>query len=140
MIQEVVANGSAAIDGRLKAGDMILRLDDQDLRSASHQHAITALRQTSSVIQLLVFRDNDSANDQSEKLDVMNIELIRKSNKGLGLRISSGHSHGVYVADIIKGGTAASSGRITEGDQILEVDGKDLKNCSLMEATNILKV
>ncbi|KAG9473167.1 hypothetical protein GDO78_014015 [Eleutherodactylus coqui] len=46
VIHEVYEEGAAARDGRLWAGDQILEVNGLDLRNASHEDAITALRQT----------------------------------------------------------------------------------------------
>lgn len=140
MIHEVLANGSAAADGRLKVGDMILRANDHDLRPLSHRQAISVLRQCPSVIQLLILRDSNTADDQGEKYDVIVTEMIKKAGRGLGLGIRPGTDCGVFVSEIVRGGVTDSSGQITEGDRILEVNGRDMKSASHEEATNILKV
>lgn len=140
MIQEVLANGSAAADGRLKVGDMILRANDQELRSLSHRQAVALLRQSPSVIQLLIFRESDTDDDRGEKYDVIVTEVIKKAGRGLGLGIRPGTGSGVIVSEIVRGGVSDSSGHIAEGDRILEVNGRDMKSASHEEATNILKV
>ena len=140
MIQEILPNGSAAADGRLRIGDMILRANDHDLRSLSHRQAITVLRQAPSVIQLLIFRDSDHADDRSEQYEVIVTDIIKKAGRGLGMGIAAGTGCGVFVSEIIRGGVTDSSGRIAEGDRILEVNGRDMKSASHEEATNILKV
>ena len=139
MIHEVLPNGSAAQDGRLRAGDVILRANGHDLRSCSHHEAIMILRLTPSVIQLLVFRDSEVTQDH-DSLEVILTQLHRKTGKGLGLCLASDAGSGVFVSQVLKGSLADCAGRVTEGDRILEVNGRDLKSCSHEEATSILKV
>ncbi|CAB0005544.1 unnamed protein product, partial [Nesidiocoris tenuis] len=46
IVQEVFPGGSAAKDGRLRAGDIILEMNGEDLRNALHSKAHAALHQT----------------------------------------------------------------------------------------------
>ena len=57
-----------------------------NLRGASHQEAIAALRQTPARVRLLVLRDECQYGDE-ENLDVFKVELQKKSGRGLGLSI-----------------------------------------------------
>uniref|UniRef100_A0A3B3UHB9 PDZ domain-containing protein n=1 Tax=Poecilia latipinna TaxID=48699 RepID=A0A3B3UHB9_9TELE len=57
VIHEVYEEGAAARDGRLWAGDQILEVNGVDLRGASHEEAIAALRQTPAKVRLTVLRD-----------------------------------------------------------------------------------
>lgn len=57
-----------------------------DLRQASHEEAITALRQTPAMVCLTVLRDEAQYRDE-DNLDVLKLELQKKSGRGLGLSI-----------------------------------------------------
>nr|XP_032811915.1 multiple PDZ domain protein-like isoform X2 [Petromyzon marinus] len=57
IIHEVYESGAAAKDGRLWAGDQILEVNGIDLRCATHEEAIAALRRTPATVRLVVFRD-----------------------------------------------------------------------------------
>lgn len=57
-----------------------------DLRGASHEEAIAALRQTPAKVRLTVLRDEAQYRDE-ENLDVFKVELQKKSGRGLGLSI-----------------------------------------------------
>jgi len=73
----------------LLVGDQILEVNSIDLRSATHEEAMQALRQTANVVRLLVLRGKmltEMTNEQ-DKFDVITIELIKKSGKGLGIYI-----------------------------------------------------
>lgn len=109
VIHEVYEEGAAAKDGRLWAGDQILevilpsrlpllekssrcicclcvQVNGVDLRGASHEEAIAALRQTPAKVRLTILRDEAQDRDE-ENLDVFEVELQKRSGRGLGLSI-----------------------------------------------------
>ena len=93
-----------------------------DLRSAIHDEAIQALRQTTNVVRILVLRGKlltEMTNEQ-EKFDIITIDLMKKSGKGLGKHsskrsidqedvffdlgfsiIGRRHGHGVFISHIV---------------------------------------
>jgi len=117
-------------DGRLLVGDQILEVNSIDLRSATHEEAIQALRQSTNVVQILVLRGKmltEMMNEQ-DKFDIITIELIKKSGKGLGFSIiGRRHGYGVFISHILEGGCAEKDGRLMSGDLILEVNEQDLE-------------
>ncbi|XP_041507404.1 inaD-like protein isoform X2 [Microtus oregoni] len=139
VIHEVYEEGAAARDGRLWAGDQILEVNGVDLRSCSHEEAITALRQTPQKVRLVVYRDEAQYRDE-ENLEVFLVDLQKKTGRGLGLSIVGKRSgSGVFISDIVKGGAADLDGRLIQGDQILSVNGEDLRHASQETVATILK-
>ncbi|XP_076420661.1 inaD-like protein isoform X12 [Peromyscus maniculatus bairdii] len=139
VIHEVYEEGAAARDGRLWAGDQILEVNGVDLRSSSHEEAITALRQTPQKVRLVVYRDEAQYRDE-ENLEVFLVDLQKKTGRGLGLSIVGKRSgNGVCISDIVKGGAAALDGRLIQGDQILSVNGEDMRHASQETVATILK-
>uniref|UniRef100_A0A7M4EFX9 PDZ domain-containing protein n=1 Tax=Crocodylus porosus TaxID=8502 RepID=A0A7M4EFX9_CROPO len=139
VIHEVYEEGAAARDGRLWAGDQILEVNGMDLRNASHEEAITALRQTPQKVQLVVYRDEAQYKDE-ENLEIFYIDLQKKTGRGLGLSIvGKRNGSGVFISDIVKGGAADLDGRLIQGDQILSVNGEDMRNASQEIVATILK-
>lgn len=139
VIHEVYEEGAAARDGRLWAGDQILEVNGVDLRSASHEEAITALRQTPQKVRLVVYRDEAHYRDE-ENLEIFPVDLQKKAGRGLGLSIvGKRNGSGVFISDIVKGGAADLDGRLIQGDQILSVNGEDMRNASQETVATVLK-
>ncbi|NXI66793.1 INADL protein, partial [Anseranas semipalmata] len=139
VIHEVYEEGAAARDGRLWAGDQILEVNGIDLRNASHEEAITALRQTPQKVQLVVYRDEAHYKDE-ENLEIFHVDIQKKTGRGLGLSIAGKRNgSGVFISDIVKGGAADLDGRLIQGDQILSVNGEDMRNASQETVATILK-
>uniref|UniRef100_A0A8C3YJH6 InaD-like protein n=1 Tax=Catagonus wagneri TaxID=51154 RepID=A0A8C3YJH6_9CETA len=139
VIHEVYEEGAAARDGRLWAGDQILEVNGIDLRCASHEEAITALRQTPQKVRLVVYRDEAHYRDE-ENLEIFPMDLQKKAGRGLGLSIVGKRSgSGVFISDIVKGGAADLDGRLIQGDQILSVNGEDMRSASQETVATILK-
>ncbi|XP_029905151.1 LOW QUALITY PROTEIN: multiple PDZ domain protein-like [Myripristis murdjan] len=139
VIHEVYEEGAAARDGRLWAGDQILEVNGVDLRGAAHEDAIAALRQTPAKVRLTVLRDEAQYRDE-ENLDVFQVELQKKSGRGLGLSIVGKRSgSGVFISEVVRGGAAELDGRLMQGDQILSVNGDDTRHASQETVAAILK-
>ncbi|XP_061859229.1 inaD-like protein isoform X2 [Colius striatus] len=139
VIHEVYEEGAAARDGRLWAGDQILEVNGIDLRNASHEEAITALRQTPQKVQLVIYRDEAHYKDE-ENLEIFYVDIQKKTGRGLGLSIAGKRNgSGVFISDIVKGGAADLDGRLIQGDQILSVNGEDMRNASQETVATILK-
>lgn len=164
LIHEIHENGAAAKDGRLSAGDILLKINDShDLKTATHEEAVRFLRQAGQTITLRVLRLSpvagsagdgndpqgrlrDLLNDES-MYDTFQVELSKKPGKGLGLSIVGRRwkSHGVvknsgiFISDIVAKSAAHQDGRLRKDDQILSVNGIDLRNASQEQAATFLK-
>ncbi|KRY32704.1 InaD-like protein [Trichinella spiralis] len=143
VVHEIYPDGAAAMDGRLAAGDQILEVNGRSIRDAAHEVAINLLRQTPSKVRLLVHRDPKmkiNLLDPTNIYDIFEVELNKKPGKGLGLSIvGRKHEPGIFIAEVMKGGIAESSGRLFQGDQLLAVNGKDLTASYQEEAATLLK-
>uniref|UniRef100_A0A8C0FEE8 Multiple PDZ domain crumbs cell polarity complex component n=1 Tax=Bubo bubo TaxID=30461 RepID=A0A8C0FEE8_BUBBB len=111
-----------------------------DLRNATHDEAINVLRQTPQKVRLTVYRD-EAQYKEEDMYDVLSIELQKKPGKGLGLSIvGKRNDTGVFVSDIVKGGIADTDGRLMQGDQILTVNGEDVRSANQEAVAALLKV
>uniref|UniRef100_UPI00398EB3DB multiple PDZ domain protein isoform X3 n=1 Tax=Pristiophorus japonicus TaxID=55135 RepID=UPI00398EB3DB len=139
IIHEVYEEGAAAKDGRLWAGDQILEVNGIDLRVATHDEAINVLRQTPQKVRLTVYRDEGHYKEE-DMYDLLTVELQKKPGKGLGLSIvGKRNDTGVFVSDIVKGGIVDLDGRLVQGDQILSVNGEDVRSATQETVAAMLK-
>ncbi|XP_016106993.1 multiple PDZ domain protein [Sinocyclocheilus grahami] len=139
IIHEVYEEGAASKDGRLWAGDQILEVSGVDLRVATHDEAINVLRQTPQRVRLAVFRDEGQYKEE-ELWDSLSVELQKKPGHGLGLSVIGRRSDtGVFVSDIVKGGAVETDGRLMQGDQILSVNGEDVRSATQEYVAALLK-
>ncbi|XP_052570952.1 multiple PDZ domain protein isoform X9 [Peromyscus californicus insignis] len=139
IIHEVYEEGAACKDGRLWAGDQILEVNGIDLRKATHDEAINVLRQTPQRVRLTLYRD-EAPYKEEDVCDTFTIELQKRPGKGFGLSIvGKRNDTGVFVSDIVKGGIADADGRLRQGDQILMVNGEDVRNATQEAVAALLK-
>uniref|UniRef100_A0A3B4WY38 Multiple PDZ domain crumbs cell polarity complex component n=1 Tax=Seriola lalandi dorsalis TaxID=1841481 RepID=A0A3B4WY38_SERLL len=140
IIHEVYEEGAASKDGRLWAGDQILEVNGIDLRAASHDEAINVLRQTPQRVRLSVYRD-EAQYKEEDLWDSFTVELHKKPGHGLGLSIVGRRNDtGVFVSDIVKGGLVDTDGQLTQGDQILSVNGEDVRSATQEAVAALLKM
>ncbi|XP_007578137.1 disks large homolog 1-like isoform X11 [Poecilia formosa] len=138
-ITKVIPGGAAAQDGRLRVNDVILRVNEVDVRDVTHSRAVEALKEAGSLVRLYIRRRKPL----SEK--VMEIKLV-KGPKGLGFSIAGGvgnqHIPGdnsIYVTKIIEGGAAQKDGRLQIGDKLLAVNSVCLEEVTHEHAVTALK-
>uniref|UniRef100_A0A8C9TIE7 Multiple PDZ domain crumbs cell polarity complex component n=1 Tax=Scleropages formosus TaxID=113540 RepID=A0A8C9TIE7_SCLFO len=140
IIHEVYEEGAASKDGRLWAGDQILEVNGVDLRTATHDEAINVLRQTPQRVRLTVYREETPPREE-ELWDTFKVELQKQPGQGLGLSIVGRRNDtGVFVSDIVKGGVVEADGRLMQGDQILAVNGEDVRSSTQEAVAGLLKV
>uniref|UniRef100_A0A667Z7E0 Multiple PDZ domain crumbs cell polarity complex component n=1 Tax=Myripristis murdjan TaxID=586833 RepID=A0A667Z7E0_9TELE len=139
IIHEVYEEGAASKDGRLWAGDQILEVNGIDLRAATHDEAINVLRQTPQRVRLTVYRD-EAQYKEEDLWDAFTVELNKKPGQGLGLSIVGRRNDtGVFVSDIVKGGVVDADGSLMQGDQILSVNGEDVRSATQEAVAALLK-
>lgn len=66
--------------------------------------------------------------------------LTRKNNNGEIQNDVCRNDTGVFVSDIVKGGIADADGRLMQGDQILTVNGEDVRSATQEAVAALLKV
>lgn len=66
--------------------------------------------------------------------------LLCFSKSGSHYTVSHRNGSGVFISDVVKGGAADVDGRLMQGDQILSVDGEDMRRASQETVAAILKV
>ncbi|EMP41752.1 Multiple PDZ domain protein [Chelonia mydas] len=138
-----ISKGRTGLGLSIVGGADTLLVNGIDLRNATHathDEEISVLRQTPQKVRLTVYRD-EAQYKEEDMYDVLNIELQKKPGKGLGLSIvGKRNDTGVFVSDIVKGGIADTDGRLMQGDQILTVNGEDVRNANQEAVAALLKV
>ena len=67
--------------------------------------------------------------------------VLSKGTTGLGFNIVGGEDgEGIFISFILAGGPADASGQLRRGDQIISVNGHDLKHATHEQAALTLKV
>jgi multiple PDZ domain protein len=72
----------------------------ESLRHTSHERAIQILRQTPSVVKLVVLREVEVLGD-SDMYDTISVDLVKKRNAGLGFSIVNRPS-GIFISDLVR--------------------------------------
>ncbi|XP_055207010.1 multiple PDZ domain protein isoform X8 [Gorilla gorilla gorilla] len=134
-----ISKGRTGLGLSIVGGSDTLLVNGIDLRKATHDEAINVLRQTPQRVRLTLYRD-EAPYKEEEVCDTLTIELQKKPGKGLGLSIvGKRNDTGVFVSDIVKGGIADADGRLMQGDQILMVNGEDVRNATQEAVAALLK-
>ncbi|XP_005392960.1 PREDICTED: E3 ubiquitin-protein ligase LNX isoform X3 [Chinchilla lanigera] len=140
IIQHIYSDGVIARDGRLLAGDVILKVNGMDISNVPHNYALNLLRQPCQVLWLTVLREqkfpsrrngrsfyfygprNDSFQvilNKSSPEEQLGIKLVRKVDEP-----------GVFVFSLLSGGVADRHGQLQENDRVLAINGHDLRHGS----------
>ncbi|XP_056596327.1 LOW QUALITY PROTEIN: multiple PDZ domain protein [Triplophysa dalaica] len=147
MIHEVNKGGAAHRDGRLWAGDHILEVNGIDLRMATHEEALSVLRLSPQRVRLCIYRDqvkdtlqNHTIHTPEDMWDLFSVDLNLELGLSLGFGIvGKRNDTGIFVSEIKRGGVADLDGRLLLGDQILSVNGDDIRAASQEYASALLQ-
>ncbi|XP_038051206.1 disks large homolog 1-like isoform X2 [Patiria miniata] len=139
-ITKLIPGGAAAVGGRLRLNDVIIRVNETEIHNVPHQNAVDALKKTGSIVNLVVRRRR-----QRRTGDVIRIKLV-KGTKGLGFSIAGGcgnqhvaGDNGIFVTKIIDGGAAQMDGNLQIGDKIIAVGNDKLEEVTHENAVAVLK-
>ena len=100
IVHEVYANGAADKDGRLKPGDIIVKVNDNEFRGFTHKEALHVLRSAHDKVVLEVERSEEGG-PESLYEDIQ-VVLNKKSGKGLGLSVVGRRAGpGVFISDLV---------------------------------------
>ncbi|TGZ62957.1 hypothetical protein CRM22_007156 [Opisthorchis felineus] len=149
-ISKISTDGAAQHTG-LRVGDRILRVNDIDLRHATHDKAVRALIQTTKELKLEVRRDPTPPG-------LRRLSISRRVGERFGLRIaggvppvteedssraaqlsSSSNNGSIFVTWISPDGAVGRDGRLKPGDRLLEVNGHWLMGNTLTDALEVFR-
>ncbi|CAD5116541.1 DgyrCDS5420 [Dimorphilus gyrociliatus] len=165
-ITKIIEGGAAHQDGRLEVGDRLVSVDNMLLEAVSHDDAVSVLKATSKVVKLIVVKPFVSGHTsemmeqqliqmplqhqpvlpEPQAVEAMDISreprriILKKQNTELGFNIVGGEDgEGIFISFILAGGCADISGELRRGDQLLSVNGRDLRHATHEEAAAALK-
>uniref|UniRef100_A0AAR2IQP5 PDZ domain-containing protein n=1 Tax=Pygocentrus nattereri TaxID=42514 RepID=A0AAR2IQP5_PYGNA len=148
LIHEVNEGGAAHRDGRLLAGDQILEVNGIDLRMATHEEALSVLRLSPQRVSLCVYRHPSTHNfpkqathTHEDMWDLFIVDLQLGPGQELGMSIVGKRDDtGIFLSEITNGGVVQLDGRLSLGDQILSVNGEDIRAVTQVYARTLLQV
>uniref|UniRef100_A0A182MP24 PDZ domain-containing protein n=1 Tax=Anopheles culicifacies TaxID=139723 RepID=A0A182MP24_9DIPT len=141
--ETIVAGGIAALSGKLRMGDRILKVNGTDVTQATHQEAVMELLRPCDDIKLTVQHDPLPAGFQE-------VHIVKQEGERLGMHIKGGLNgqrgnpldnadEGVFISKINANGAAKRDGRLRVGMRILEVNGLSLLGATHQEAVDALR-
>ncbi|XP_008184346.1 protein scribble homolog isoform X5 [Acyrthosiphon pisum] len=142
-ISHIVRSGIAESSGKLRMGDRLLKVNEEDVTKMTHQDAVLTLLKPTEEITLTVQHDPLPDNFQE-------LTIVREANEKLGMHIKGGlrghrgnpldkTDEGVFISKINSGGAAKRDGRLKVGMRLLEVNDVSLLGVTHQEAVNCLR-
>ncbi|XP_061173738.1 protein PALS1-like isoform X1 [Saccostrea echinata] len=118
------------------SSDLLEMLSSPGFRNLFRAHDLVAAQQLKPVTSL-----PDEAFEQYSMQtygeDSIKIVQLQKTNEPLGATVRN-DGDAVIIGRIVKGGTAEKSGRLHEGDEILEVNGIDMRGKNINDVSDLL--
>ena len=157
IVRSIVPGGVADRDGRLKSGDHILQINNEDLSGMGSDQVANIIRRAGDDVKLVIDRilpgesldmDQQGPIEQGAGYEVETFEVqLQKNEKGLGITITgyvgnketSDNISAIFIQKIAEGSAAAQDGKLRVNDQIIEVDGQSLNGLNNQEAVRVLK-
>ena len=82
--------------------------------------------------------------DETDGELMATVSLERQTGKQLGIRLSGADTSeptaGIFIADIQEGSTTQLDGRLRKFDRILFINGRDVRNAKLSQASALIQV
>ena len=82
--------------------------------------------------------------DETDGELMATVSLERQTGKQLGIRLSGADTSeptaGIFIADIQEGSTTQLDGRLKKFDRILFINGRDVRNAKLSQASALIQV
>ena len=74
--------------------------------------------------------------------DMLSVTVERQAGKHLGIRLTGNLEQrpGIYIADIQEGSAIAQDGRLQKFDRLLFINGQDVRDVDLSQASALIQV
>ncbi|XP_072347844.1 FERM and PDZ domain-containing protein 2 isoform X1 [Scyliorhinus torazame] len=122
-IRDVLDNPAKA-DGRLRAGDRLITVNDFDVTNISHENAINLLRSAPVKLTLMVGRAAQNLLPALPLEKIPDVILLKGPSGQLGLKLTGGIGskwQGIYVQEVVPSSPASSEGSLQPRDKILYI-------------------
>ncbi|XP_062707771.1 inactivation-no-after-potential D protein isoform X4 [Aedes albopictus] len=134
VIIDILPNSIAAKDRRLQIFDQILEINGTKvLPHLSESQIQKAVKQLQPRVRLVVFRPSVAETETVE------VEVIKKPGKILGVGFRANHPHGVIIIDMLPGSLAESDRRMIKGDIITSLNSEKISNMSYDDCSLLFK-
>eukprot|EP00111_Clytia_hemisphaerica_P000659 TCONS_00001945-protein len=148
VVKNILAGGIASLDGRLRIGDHLLKVNDIPLDNFKYNEAVSLFKSLKQgQIKLLVKtirtrRSSNSSNDSTPRdlIDGANIDVVIKKVPGKGLGVGFGQSSrsGIFIKYLAKGSLAARKSLLQLKDQVVALNGIGTRDTSLDDFHKII--
>eukprot|EP00730_Choanoeca_flexa_P001351 TRINITY_DN10597_c0_g1_i2.p1 TRINITY_DN10597_c0_g1~~TRINITY_DN10597_c0_g1_i2.p1 ORF type:complete len:1148 (+),score=404.54 TRINITY_DN10597_c0_g1_i2:642-4085(+) len=144
-VTQLVPGGAAEADGQLAPADRLVSVNGVSMQDKTRSDAVAALKLNPEQATLVVAREVGGDDSVVEDEEILEIEFA-KGDGGLGFSIAGGvddvdnpDDAGVYVIQVIEGGSAQRDGRLRKGDKLLTVNGTNVENVTHERAVELLQ-
>ncbi|KAJ8687956.1 hypothetical protein QAD02_023751 [Eretmocerus hayati] len=130
LVTGVKPDGPAAREGRVRAGDRLLAVDDAELRGLSLAQAQRALRRSADSVVASLTIEYDVANMDDVRAATSGpllVQLERAASGELGVTVRDTHS-GVFIESLRPASVADRCGALQPGDRLLAVDDQTVQD------------
>lgn len=160
-VQRVISGSIADRSDLVEKGDRVFFVQGHSTKQMSATEARTLIKQRTEHVVFILGRLKTKSNDMPAEPtkfvstattdpDLFNYStyseevILTKGNLGVGLALDGGRGsvfgdRPIIIKRIFEGGSAARSGRIKIGDQVITIDGIDIRGMSYLEATKTLR-
>ncbi|VDK67095.1 unnamed protein product [Onchocerca ochengi] len=160
-VQRVISGSIADRSDLIEKGDRVFFVQGYSTKQMSAADARTLIKQKTEHVVFVLGRLKTKSGDVPAKPakfvsnaiadpDLFNYStdseevMLTKGNLGVGLALDGGRGsvfgdRPIVVKRVFEGGSAARSGRIKVGDQVITIDGIDVRGMSYLEATKTLR-
>lgn len=139
VVQEVFPEGAVYRDKRLRPGDLIVQVNDTDVKDIPHLNAREALLDPSTPIRLTVFREKAEGRNANSP-GMIQVTLTKVQGVPLGIKIAAKRDEpGIFVVDVLEDSIAHRDGRLKREDRVLEINGHNVEQSLPDRAAQIFK-
>ncbi|XP_058055506.1 inactivation-no-after-potential D protein [Anopheles bellator] len=133
-IMDILPQSVVEKDNRLKVFDQIVEINGFKVNNSVTSEAIRrAVKQLHPKVRMVVYRADPPQTDTVE------VDLMKKSGKNLGLTFRAGNPKGVVITGLVPGGSAEFDGRIQLGDIVSQINGETLEGGGIEQCASLLK-